>query len=71
MFNIIDYFFHKMLNDTTLAIVAIVAVLGLLGLVLVETANMPQQQPPQAYAAGCINGSQAFFASRGSCFHPR
>jgi hypothetical protein len=59
-----------MVNDTTLAIVAIVGVLGLLGLVLVETANMPQQQP-QAYAAGCVNGSHAFFQSKGSCFHPR
>ncbi|MFL6469217.1 MAG: hypothetical protein ACJ71H_00030, partial [Nitrososphaeraceae archaeon] len=62
---------EKMVNDITLAIVAIVAAVGLLGVVVVETINMPQQQQPQAYAAGCVNGSHAFFQSKGSCFHPR
>ena len=56
-----------MRNDTTLAIVAIIAAIGLLGLVLVETAT---PQALKAYAAGCVNGSHAFFQSKGNCYHP-
>jgi hypothetical protein len=65
--SIIHYFLQKMVNDTTLAIVAIAAVLGLLGLVVVETINVQQQ----AEAKGCENGravSRAFNASKGRCF---
>ncbi len=62
----------KMVNHTTLAIVAIVAAVGLLGLVVVETINISQQ----AEARGCdiLSGehtfwsSTAFNASSGRCF---
>jgi hypothetical protein len=64
-------FSQKMVDKTILAIVAIAAVMGLLGLVVVESINIPQQQQnQQAFAAGCQNGSHAFFQSKGNCFHP-
>jgi len=43
-FECADLLSLKMINDTTLAIIAIVAAVGLLGLVVVETINIPQQQ---------------------------
>jgi hypothetical protein len=62
------FFIQKMVNDTTLAIIAIVAAVGLLGLVVVETISVQQQ----AKAAGCENGlpnsAFGFNASKGRCF---
>jgi uncharacterized protein HemX len=70
--NIIPYILQKMVNHTTLALVAIAAVLGLLGLVVVETVDVQQQ----AKAKGCdilsgehtFGSSTAFNASKGRCF---
>jgi hypothetical protein len=67
--NIICYYLEKMVNDTTLAIIAIVTAIGLLGLVVVETISVQQQQ---AKAAGCESGlpnsARGFNASQGRCF---
>jgi hypothetical protein len=53
--------------DTSIAVVAIVAALAVLGIVVVMAAvTIPLHQ--QAEAAGCQNGSHAFFQSRGNCF---
>jgi hypothetical protein len=58
-----------MQNNNQLAIIAIVAAVAVLGIVLVMVAvTIPLHQ--QAEAAGCANGSHAFFQSKGSCFHP-
>jgi uncharacterized membrane protein len=52
-----------------MTIIAIVAALAVLGIVVVMVAvTIPLHQ--QAEAAGCQNGSHAFFQSRGNCFHP-
>ena len=56
------------MNDTTFVVIAIVAALALLGVVAITLVTIPLHQ--QAEAAGCQNGSHAFFASKGSCFHP-
>jgi len=56
-------------TNVSIAIIAIVAALGVLGIVLVMVAvTIPLHQ--QAEAAGCQNGSHAFFQSKGNCFHP-
>jgi hypothetical protein len=55
-----EFLLGKMVNYTTIAIVAIVAAVGLLGLVIVESVNMPKRQ--QAFARGCPIGSPAFNA---------
>jgi len=56
-------------RNVSIAIIAIVAAVALLGIVLVMVAvTIPLHQ--QAEAAGCANGSQPFFHSRGNCFHP-
>jgi uncharacterized membrane protein len=65
--NIIPYIFRKMVNDTTLAIVALVAALGLLGVVVVDSINVPQQQ---AFAKGCPLSTPAADASKTHCVHP-
>jgi hypothetical protein len=56
-------------RNASIAIIAIVAAVAVLGIVLVMVAvTIPLHQ--QAEAAGCANGSHAFFASKGNCFHP-
>jgi len=56
-------------RNASIAIIAIVAAVAVLGIVLVMVAvTIPLHQ--QAEAAGCANGSHAFFQSKGSCFHP-
>jgi hypothetical protein len=56
-------------RNVSIAIIAIVAALAVLGIVVVMVAvTIPLHQ--QAEAAGCQNGSHAFFQSKGSCFHP-
>ena len=56
-------------RNASIAIIAIVAALAVLGIVVVMVAvTIPLHQ--QAEAAGCANGSHAFFQSKGSCFHP-
>jgi hypothetical protein len=56
-------------RNVSIAIITIVAVLAVLGIVVVMVAvTIPLHQ--QAEAAGCQNGSHAFFQSKGNCFHP-
>ena len=56
-------------RNVSIAIIAIVAAVAVLGIVLVMVAvTIPLHQ--QAEAAGCQNGSHAFFQSKGNCFHP-
>jgi ABC-type lipoprotein release transport system permease subunit len=56
-------------RNASIAIIAIVAALGVLGVVVLMVAVTISLQQ-QAEAAGCQNGSHAFFQSRGNCFHP-
>jgi hypothetical protein len=61
-------YLQKMVNDTTLAIVAIVAAIGLLGLVVVETINVQQQAEAKGCESGLPNSARGFNASQGRCF---
>jgi preprotein translocase subunit SecG len=58
--------------NASIAVFSIVAALAVLGIVVVMVAVtiLLQQQPQQAEAAGCANGSHAFFQSKGNCLHP-
>jgi hypothetical protein len=62
-------YLQKMVNDTTLTIVAIVAVLGLVGLVVVRSISIQQQaQAAQPPGRGC-EFTPGGNASKGRCVH--
>jgi hypothetical protein len=58
-------------TNTSMAKIAIVAALALSGVVVVMVAVTISLQQAEALAGspGCGNGTRAFFASRGNCFH--
>jgi hypothetical protein len=75
LFYLTSRFYYEMTKiyeesaTTSIAVIAIIAALAVLGTVMVMVAvTIPLHQ--QAEAAGCANGSHAFFQSKGSCFHP-
>jgi hypothetical protein len=64
-----DHSSREQERNASIAIIAIIAAVAVLGIVLVMVAvTIPLHQ--EAEAAGCANGSHAFFQSRGNCFHP-
>ena len=63
------FFSEKMVNDTTLAIIAIVTAIGLLGLVVIESISIQQQaQAAQPPGRGC-EFTPAGNASKTRCVH--